>query len=81
MKMSLLHQVLGCYLCHGSGKVQKNEETEINQIVIGRLLPELLLHLPHEIGHQQKTCHNLQSLDAYEEKDHPLYTAKFLQPV
>lgn len=79
--MFSLHQVLGCYLCHGSGKAQKNEETEINQTVIGRLLQELLLHLPHEIGHPQKTFHYLQSLDAYEEKDHPLYTAQFLQPV
>ena len=79
--MSLQHQVPGRCLCHGSGKVQTNEETEINQTVIGRLFSELLLHLPHESGLRQKTFHSLQSLDVYEEKDHLLYTAQFLQSV
>ena len=79
--MSLQHQVLGCCLGHGSGKVQTNEETEINQIVIGRLFSELLLHSPRESGLRHKTFQSLQSLDVYEEKDHLLYTAQFLQSV
>ena len=77
--MFLQHQVLGCYLCHGSGKVQKNEETEMDQLVLVRLLLELLLHLPHESDLPKKISHNLQSLDVYEGKDYPHYRAQFLQ--